>query len=306
MIKSIRQANFDDAVLDTLAEHVVDVIYEADCPIFDIGKKVNPAIYLVREGKVELKHEGGTIEIISVGESFGQEWQKKNYDDVHVQSDYSATALEKTVCGVLSLPDCPVMFDHHMISKVAERYTPGIDLALEDLNRHRVLGEGQFGEVWLVSSRKEEDPKGMALKIQCKNAKGRAEGVKAVWDEIKAMKQIQHKWLVSLITTFQDKDSIYMLMTLAHGGELFDVIHQEDENGDYIAGLGENGKFYAAVVADAIAFMHRQKFVYRDLKPENVLIDEVGYPMLTDFGFGKYKWIFGDVAWAFSGDATDS
>ena len=283
---SIRKANFNDETLTTLADHVVDVIYETDCPIFEMGKKVNPAIYLVREGQVELKKEDGTTEIVSVGGSFGQEWQKEHYDEIHVESDFSATALERTVCGVLSLPDCPVMFDQHMIGMVAERYTPGNDLVLDDLNRHRVLGEGQFGEVWLVSSKKEDDPKGMALKMQKKDNNGRAEGVKAVWDEIKAMRKIEHKWLVSLITSFQDTANIYMLMTLAHGGELFDIIHQEDENGDYVSGLGDNGKFYAAVIADALAFMHRQKFVYRDLKPENVLIDDVGYPLLTDFGFG--------------------
>ena len=289
MSASIKKANLDDESLDQLADHVVDVIYEAKCPIFTMGKKTIPAIYLVREGKVEIRRQDDSVEIIEPGGSFGQELQKgkRKGTKIHVKSENTAIAKCRTVCGVLSLPDCPVVFDDEMISKVAERYTPASDIGLSDLQRHRVLGEGQFGEVWLVSSKKEKEPKGMALKIQSKDNKGRVEGVKAVWDEIKAMRQLQHKWLVSLITSFQDKKHIYMLMSLAHGGELFDVIHQEDEDGNYVSGLGENGKFYAAVISDAIAFMHRQKFVYRDLKPENVLIDEDGYPMLTDFGFGK-------------------
>ena len=78
-----------------------------------------------------------------------------------------------------------------------------------------------------------------------------------------------------------------MLLSLAPGGELFDIIHQEDENGDWHSGLQEKvASFYSTVVADALAFMHHQKYIYRDLKPENILIDRHGYPVITDFGFG--------------------
>jgi protein kinase A len=50
----------------------------------------------------------------------------------------------------------------------------------------------------------------------------------------------------------------------------------------------KNAKFYALVIADVVSFMHRQHIIFRDLKPENVLIDEEGYPALCDFGFAKY------------------
>lgn len=262
---------------------MVEITFEAGCPIFEKGNTVVPAIYLVRKGKVKLVRPDGTTEEIIDGGSFGQELKEDE-----AKAEYSATALERTTCGVLSLPDCPVVFDQHMIAKEAERYTPSTDLRLEDLTRHRLLGEGQFGQVFLVSSKKEKDPKGMALKIQARDSDMRPDMVKAVWDEIKSMQRLEHGLLVSLITTFECAKNIYMLLTLAHGGELFDVIHQEDGDGEFVSGIGEKGKFYAAVVADALAFVHRQKFVYRDLKPENVLIDEVGYPVLTDFGFGEF------------------
>jgi CRP-like cAMP-binding protein len=280
---SIIEANITDDGLNTLADHVVEITFESGCPIFEKGNSVIPAIYLVRQGKVKLVRPDGTTEEIIGGGSFGHEIKENT-----VMTEYSATALERTTCGVLSLPDCPVVFDECMIAQEAERHSPSTDLRLEDLTRHRVLGEGQFGEVFLVSSKKEKDPKGMALKIQAKDSEMRPDMVKAVWDEIKSMQRLKHGLLVSLITTFECAQNIYMLMTLAHGGELFDVIHQQDEDGEYISGIGEKGKFYAAVVADALAFMHRQKYVYRDLKPENVLIDEVGYPVLTDFGFGEF------------------
>jgi hypothetical protein len=306
-LASIKKANLDDDGLNTLADHVVDITFEEGCTIFMQGKKVNPAIYLVRQGTIEiLKGDGsggGIKEEVTGGGSFGQEME--NYKTTKSKSgrlrhehiaEYTAKAVTRTVCGVLSLPDCPVLFDSRSIEMVSQRYTPAsCDLSLDDLVRHRVLGEGQFGEVWLVSSKKEEVPKGMALKIQVKDNKSRPAAVKAIWEEIKSMKKLEHPLLVSLITAFQDKKRIYMLLTLAHGGELFDIIHQTDEEGNYVSGIGEKGIFYAAVVADAIAFMHRQKFVYRDLKPENVLIDEVGYPVLSDFGFGTKIFLVGRI-----------
>ena len=48
-----------------------------------------------------------------------------------------------------------------------------------------------------------------------------------------------------------------------------------------------DARFLTAVLVHALESMHDLGVVYRDLKPQNVLIDELGYPMLTDFGFSK-------------------
>ena len=78
-------------------------------------------------------------------------------------------------------------------------------------------------------------------------------------------------------------------MCLVYGGELFDVLHYQDENGKWSSGIPEDhAKFYAMIIADTLEYMHRKSLVYRDLKPENVLIDREGYPVICDFGFGKY------------------
>jgi hypothetical protein len=49
-----------------------------------------------------------------------------------------------------------------------------------------------------------------------------------------------------------------------------------------------DAKFYAFLLADTLSFIHSKKYVYRDMKAENVLIDDDGYPILCDFGFTKY------------------
>ena len=55
-------------------------------------------------------------------------------------------------------------------------------------------------------------------------------------------------------------------------------------------GIGEmNANFYAAGILEGLSHMHRNLILYRDLKPENVMIDKDGYPIIIDFGFGTYE-----------------
>ena len=49
----------------------------------------------------------------------------------------------------------------------------------------------------------------------------------------------------------------------------------------------ERAKFYSIQVALALGFLHKKSIIYRDLKPENVLMGEDGYICLTDFGLAK-------------------
>jgi protein kinase A len=74
-----------------------------------------------------------------------------------------------------------------------------------------------------------------------------------------------------------------MLMGLVQGGELYAIMHTVRRDG-----IPENkAKFYCSGIAEGLAYIHRRGFVYRDLKPENVLLDDKGYPVIVDFGFAK-------------------
>ena len=167
----------------------------------------------------------------------------------------------------------------------------------DDLERIKVLGEGQFGEVWLVET---EFPgvvapaiKGkhqFALKIQQTYDDQREEGAEEdIRAEIEVMGKLSHPFISTLFTYWESEGSIDMLLGLMPGGELWDVIHKEDpETGEWYSGLPEShARFYAMVIADTLGYMHAQKFIFRDLKPENVLIDKDGYPIIIDFGFCK-------------------
>ena len=79
----------------------------------------------------------------------------------------------------------------------------------------------------------------------------------------------------------QDSKHFHMVMEFVRGGELFSYLQS---NGPFSF---STTCFYAAQVACIFEYLHSRDIIYRDLKPENLLIDEVGYLRLTDFGFAK-------------------
>ncbi|CAJ1942794.1 unnamed protein product [Cylindrotheca closterium] len=165
------------------------------------------------------------------------------------------------------------------------------NVQLADLEKHSVLGEGQFGEVWLVSADL-SDPHSkqfFALKSQHKEDDSRGDSIDFIRREIDILQAVDHPFLITYVHEYDDPDKIYILMRLVYGGELFDVIHYKTENGKWSSGIPEDhAKFYAMMIADTLEYMHRKQFVYRDMKAENVLIDRDGYPVICDFGFAKY------------------
>jgi protein kinase A len=168
-------------------------------------------------------------------------------------------------------------------------------IKLEDLDKEKIIGEGQFGTVWLVRAdpHKTKDKQKMlefAMKVQYKEDPVRKDGaIEAIKREMTVIHQLNHPFIIDLVDKYETDDQLMMLTEAVKGGELWSRIHREDDDGNWESGMPEaDAKFYALVIADTVAYMHRQKIIFRDLKPENVLIDAEGYPTLCDFGFAKY------------------
>ena len=81
--------------------------------------------------------------------------------------------------------------------------------------------------------------------------------------------------------TFKDRDCLYFLLEVALGGELFLILRNRT------CFDTPTSQFFAGSVVLAFEYMHDKKIIYRDLKPENLLIDNRGYLKVTDFGFAK-------------------
>lgn len=100
-------------------------------------------------------------------------------------------------------------------------------------------------------------------------------------NEKKVMEMMNNFFLVNLRATYKDPRRVYFLLDACLGGELFTILRRRryfDE---------PTSKFYAACVIEGFAYMHSKDIIYRDLKPENLVLDSTGYLKITDFGFAK-------------------
>merc|ERR1712137_1080057 len=118
-----------------------------------------------------------------------------------------------------------------------------------------------------------------ALK-QVKKVKG--EIPKEVQRECALLEENDHPFIVALVKTFRSVNSIYMLQECLSGGELHDAIRRIPT----VLSRAQ-GQFYAGSLVLIINELSERNIVYRDLKPENVMLDQQGYLKLIDFGIAK-------------------
>jgi serine/threonine protein kinase len=95
------------------------------------------------------------------------------------------------------------------------------------------------------------------------------------------LSKMNNPFLVKLYCCFQDKENLYFIMDFIQGGELFFHLHKEVRFDD------EKTRFYIAELILALNILHKNKVIYRDIKPENILLDTDGHIKLTDFGLSR-------------------
>ncbi|CEM37945.1 unnamed protein product [Vitrella brassicaformis CCMP3155] len=168
----------------------------------------------------------------------------------------------------------------------------GRNLKFEDFDLRATVGTGTFGRVRVVKFKGNPDRTPMALKILKKSEVIRLKQVEHVKAEKQILTMIEHPFIVNLLSTFQDDKRLFMLMEYINGGELFSYLRKEGRLPN------DHAKFYGAEIILAFQYLHSMNIVYRDLKPENLLIDSGGHIKITDFGFAK---VVEDRTWTLCG-----
>ena len=148
-----------------------------------------------------------------------------------------------------------------------------------DFDEMKVLGKGSFGKVLLVRYKKNQ--KLYAMKILKKAVIMKNNEEIHTKTERKILAKINHPFIVSLYFAFQDEKKLYLITEFMQGGELFYHLHRERFFSN------ERTQFYAAEIVLALDHLHKNNCIYRDLKPENVLLDKDGHIKLADFGLSK-------------------
>jgi len=156
----------------------------------------------------------------------------------------------------------------------------------EDFELLQVVGKGSFGKVFQV--RKKDTGQIYAMKVLKKEVLLKRKQVVHTQTERRILEGITHPFLVSLRFAFQTEDKLYMILDYFTGGELFFHLKSSGRFSEELA------RFYTAELTLALECLHKNTIVYRDIKPENVLLDEEGHIRLTDFGLSKES-ITGDT-----------
>jgi len=153
-------------------------------------------------------------------------------------------------------------------------------LNLSKLDLKATLGTGSFGRVRLCKHL--DDNKFYALKILKKSEVIYLKQVEHVKTEKNILETLRkHPFIVNLFGSFQDDRNLYLLMEYIIGGEFFSHLRKAGRFPNEIA------RFYAAQITTVFEHLHAENILYRDLKPENLLLDREGNCKVTDFGFAK-------------------
>lgn len=248
---------------------------------------VGDKFYIIKNGSASVSSNGQDIGELAQGTYFGEMALMNN--DVRKATVVASSKVECFVLNRAAFQKIQSKMGGQIQSDAANRKASldeseamkqAANIKKDDLKTLAVLGCGTFGRVTLV-----QDPQGncYALKAMLKKEIVAHKQEANVMQEKNTMIQCVHPFILRLYTTFKSPSSVYMLLEFVQGGELFTVLHTATSDGVPDA----QAKFYAAVVIDGLTYMHNKNIAYRDMKPENCLIDAQGYPKIVDFGFAK-------------------
>lgn len=152
-------------------------------------------------------------------------------------------------------------------------------ITVYDFEPISIVGKGAFGEVRVVRKKASGDI--LALKKMDKAEmvfKNQMQHIKAERD---VLANSQNQWIVDLKYSFQDEKYLYLAMEYLAGGDFMNLLIKKN-----ILSEAES-RFYISEIILAVDSVHKMNYIHRDLKPDNILIDNRGHIKLSDFGLSK-------------------
>ena len=292
-----------------IAEALEEVSFAAGHTVFHQGSE-GDAMYIVYQGEVKILKDDQEVMRCKVGDYFGERallTSEPRAATAVTASPVQLLKLDRNAFALLLGPLEDIMkanaakyeskggdassgvdrdSDEPSVEEVRRRQQAALaraknlpQIQFSNLKVLGTLGKGSFGFVQLVQDKTNEMT--YALKAVSKAQIVQTGQQGHIMSEKKAMMLFDHPFLIKLYATYKDKNRLYFLLEPSLGGELFSVLRERtlfDES---------TARFYAASVLIAFEYMHSLNIIYRDLKPENLLLDREGFLKVTDFGFAK-------------------
>lgn len=245
--------------------------------------------YIIADGEVEYEtNSEGKCGVAKIGEYFGH---KALYTDELRQA--TVTAISDVRCLVLGRRDfvsllgsLEYIIDRKVNSDDRDDQSAHVQsLKFEELEmvidgKELILGQGAFGKV-LLAKHVSDDGKSFAVKCLSKTEICESMLHKHVLVERQILTIIDHPFISRFHASFWDDKYVYFVVEACLGGELFTLLQKKRRFNEKIT------KFLSATVLEVFTYLHDIEVVYRDLKPENLMLDDEGYLKVVDFGLAK-------------------
>ena len=231
--------------------------------------------YIVKSGQVEVYQRSIYLRTLNSMEYFGERALLTNEArsaTVIAKNEVELYTLDKESFH-LNLSD--MMCNYLNISL----YLHDESVSLDDLLFIKNIGKGNYGTVSLVMNKRTNFP--YAIKAINKFHIIKENLLENITLEKNILLKIDHPFIVKLVKCLKNEKNVYFLLEYIKGKELFDVIRDIG----YLT--KEQTNFYIASMMIAIQYLHERKIIYRDIKPENIIIEKNGYLKLIDFGTAK-------------------
>ncbi|KAI5054919.1 hypothetical protein GOP47_0030064 [Adiantum capillus-veneris] len=150
---------------------------------------------------------------------------------------------------------------------------------IDDFELGQMIGAGTFGQVFIARHVKTNIV--CAIKCMSKAAIMKAKHFAHVKSEKEILQKLDFPFVVNLLGYCQDDKFVYLILEYVGGGDFFGHLRKKEKLDETAA------RFYAAQVVLCFEYLHSLDIIYRDLKPENLVLDEKGNMKITDFGFAK-------------------
>ena len=121
----------------------------------------------------------------------------------------------------------------------------------------------------------------IAIKILNKSKIIKSNQIPHILNEFKILQTFEHPGIISILGANQDEKYMYFALEFISGGELFNLLKVENKFSL------EKAQFYAGQIVFVLDYLHNKNIIYRNLKPENILINKNGYIKITDFELVK-------------------